>query len=376
MMRYWMRLASEQPSANRWSGALTVLIPKGKIRSGILLSSLALAASFTCPEVAAQGSEPRGCAKAPTSALVVDVKKKGARGDGRTEDTAAIQAAIDEVAGTGGTVLVPSGTYMIDAVGKKRLALRSGMTLRLSSDATLKAIANGARKYAVLSISGVSDVTVVGGTLEGEREAHRGKSGEAGMGIRIDRGAKHITISGVTAKKMWGDGFYVRGAKEVKFCAITADNNRRQGLSIVDADGVLVTHSIFKNTQGTRPSAGIDLEPNDAQTVKNIRIQNSKFIDNAGSGIQIAGKRGRVSKVEISRNAFRGNRPLLVEDAPAVLAWRICDNRQVTPQPEPSRGAYAFADTVEVVVHQNDCQDGRDLRFEVNRQRKHRKRAE
>ena len=42
---------------------------------------------------------------------------------------------------------------------------------------------------------------------------------------------------------------------------VTADNNRRQGLSIVEADGVLVTDSIFSNTHGTRPSAGIDLEP-------------------------------------------------------------------------------------------------------------------
>ena len=30
------------------------------------------------------------------------------------------------------------------------------------------------------------------------------------MGIRIDDGSEHIIISGVTAKKMWGDGFYVK----------------------------------------------------------------------------------------------------------------------------------------------------------------------
>ena len=42
-------------------------------------------------------------------------------------------------------------------------------TLKLAKDAVLKVIPNDSRKYAVLSISDVSNVTVVGGTLEGDR---------------------------------------------------------------------------------------------------------------------------------------------------------------------------------------------------------------
>ena len=263
---------------------------------------------------------------------------------------------------------MPSGTYMVDAAGKDRIRLRSDMTLRLARDAVIKAIPTSSKKYAVLSISGASNVTVVGGTLEGERDRHQGKIGEAGMGIRIDRGADTVTISGVTARKMWGDGFYVQDAKDVRFCGVVADGNRRQGLSIVDADGVTVTNSVFKNTRGTRPSAGIDLEPDEpAHKITNIRIEGSKFLDNAGSGIQIAGKRGRVAKVEIARNTFRGNRPLLVEDAPAVQAAAICDNRQVAHETAATEGLNAFADPVALVVHQNDCGEGHDLRFEVNR---------
>ena len=235
-----------------------------------------------------------------------DVKAKGARGDDRTDDTAAIQAAIDEVAGTGGTVLIPDGRYLVDAVGKKRLAIRSDMTLMLANDAVLKAIPNNSGKYAVLWISGVSNVAVVGGTLEGERDEHEGKSGEWGMGIQIHRGAKHITISGVTVRKMWGDGFYVKGAKDVKFCFVTVDNNRRQGLSIVEADGVVVTNSVFKNTRGTRPGAGIDLEPNKpGQRISSVRIQNSKFLDNAGAGIQMGGRKAP-NKSRVKSQRFQG----------------------------------------------------------------------
>jgi hypothetical protein len=91
---------------------------------------------------------------------------------------------------------------------------------------------------------------------------------------------------------MWGDGFYVEGATDTKFCGVTADSNRRQGLSIVEANGVLVTNSVFSNTRGTRPSAGIDLEPdNPSQKIFNVRIESSKFLNNAGPGIEIAARR-------------------------------------------------------------------------------------
>jgi len=106
----------------------------------------------------------------------VNVKDKGATGDGATDDTAAIQAAIDEAGGTSGTVLVPKGTYMIDA--ESRLSLKSDMTLKLFKDATLKAIPNNSEKYSILVISGVSNVTVAGGTLEGDRNVHKVESGE------------------------------------------------------------------------------------------------------------------------------------------------------------------------------------------------------
>jgi hypothetical protein len=55
---------------------------------------------------------------------------------------------------------------------------------------------------------------------------------------------------------MWGDGFYVSDASNVTFCGVT--RNRRQGLSVIEADGLVVLNSVFQNTGGTRPGAGID----------------------------------------------------------------------------------------------------------------------
>jgi polygalacturonase len=221
--------------------------------------------------LAAPASAGERCVSASTSTLVVNVKDKGAKGDDR------IQAAIDEAGGSGGTVLVPKGTYMIDAVAENRLSLKGEMTLKLSKDATLKAIPNDSKKYSILSISGVPNVTVTGGTLEGDLNEHKGESGERGFGIRIDKHASHIVVSGLLAKNMWGDGFYVEGASDVSFCSVTADGNRRQGVSVIAADGLLVLNSTFKNTRGTRPGAGIDFEPDDPdQEINNVQIEKSQ----------------------------------------------------------------------------------------------------
>src|SRR5580658_2049021 len=65
---------------------------------------------------------------------VCDVKKYGAKGDGATKDTAAVQKAIDECSAGkgGGTVEVPAGNYVIAPI-----SLKSNMTLHLAKDSTL-----------------------------------------------------------------------------------------------------------------------------------------------------------------------------------------------------------------------------------------------
>jgi polygalacturonase len=320
---------------------------------GVIAGAIALGAASLPLETRA--GAPEACAPPPPSNLIINVKDKDALGDGRSNDSAAIQAAIDAVAGTKGTVLVPDGVYLVETIGDARLRLGSDMTLKLADGAVLKAIPNDAEKYAVLTISGAANVWVTGGTLEGDRNEHRGKSGEWGMGIHIVKDAKHITISGLISKKMWGDGFYVDGAEDVRLCGVTADANRRQGLSIIDANGLLVLNSTFKNTHGTRPGAGIDFEPDDAgQKISNVRIENSKFFDNAGGGILVAGKKARISKVEMTRNTFRGNRPFVVENAPGIAA-SICGNRQTSKQIETGGGFNTYAEPIDIVGLQDDC---------------------
>lgn len=320
---------------------------------------------------AADGALADRCAVKPTSSLVVDVKTRGAKGDGKTNDTKAIQKAIDEVGGTGGTVYVPKGTYMVRGTGKGALRLRSKMTLKLADGAMLRIIPNGAERYNTLKIVRVSDVAVVGGTLHGDRKEHKDKKGEWGMGIRIGPDAKRVTIFGVTAQNMWGDGFYVNGAVDTAFCSVAAINNRRQGMSIIEANGLLVTDSVFRDTHGTDPATGVDLEPNKPEDkITNVRIERSKFIRNEGGGIMIAGKKARIANVEITHNVFEANRPILVENAPAVRSSSICNNRSISQVTAPSQGFNAYAEPIDMVAFQMNCKEGSDLRFEKNRMTK------
>jgi parallel beta-helix repeat protein len=180
----------------------------------------------------------------------------------------------------------------------------------MSSGAILRAIPNDKTGYSIIKIDGASNINVIGGTLIGERDQHFGVAGEWGMGITI-RSASNLAIEDVTAKNGWGDGFYIGGAsRNIKFCSVIADNNRRQGMSVISVDGMVVSNSIFKNTGGTAPQAGIDIEPNDNDAVTNVQILKSQFIDNKGLGIQIyvgLNTKRRVDDIFIQGNTVTGN---------------------------------------------------------------------
>jgi parallel beta-helix repeat protein len=264
-----------------------------------------LAAATTSTMDAAATSS---CAPAPTSSLVVNVKNKGAKGNGSANDTAAIQAAINQVGGTGGTVLIPDGTYMIQAA-PQGLFPRSNMTIKMTSGAILKAIPTSLDKYSILRIENVSNVNVIGGKLQGERKQHQGVSGESGIGASV-YASTNVTIQGVTATDMWGDGFYVgRAAKHITICSVVADNNRRQGISIVSGDGVIVKDSIFKNTNGTLPQSGVQIEPDANLVVRNVQILNSQALNNKGWGIKLTSPAANssINAVTLDGNTVTGN---------------------------------------------------------------------
>ena len=117
----------------------------------------------------------------------------------------------------------------------------------------------------------------------------------------VVRGAKDFVVEGLTLKDAGGDGLFISHGRKVKgksmpdriFSSgivrdIVTDNNYRLGLSIMSAKDLTVENSIFKNTSGTRPASGIDIEPDyEWQKLVNIKFKNNKYINNDRNGIQI-----------------------------------------------------------------------------------------
>ena len=79
----------------------------------------------------AVGGAQAGCALGK-SCTAYSVKDFGAKGDGATKNTAAVQKALDACARTGGRVTVPPGTYLIGSI-----YLGDGTELHLEKGATL-----------------------------------------------------------------------------------------------------------------------------------------------------------------------------------------------------------------------------------------------
>ena len=252
----------------------------GSGRREVLRAMLALGPALFAPHVLAARATPH------------DVRRWGARGDGRSDDTRAFQRAIDATP-PGGTLEVPAGSYLIDPT--RSLRLHSRMHLHLARGARLVAMPNHAERAYVLLLERVQDVRISGGRIVGDRDRHLGRSGEWGHGIMV-RGSSRVAIRDIHISRCWGDGMSVGGlpqrgystpSSDVEIAGVTCTGNRRQGLTIGRCQGVWVHDCEFSDTGGTAPQAGIDIEPDTARGSHDVRIERCLVRGNRGPGIQV-----------------------------------------------------------------------------------------
>lgn len=250
-----------------------------------------------------------------------NVRDYGAKGDGITDDTSAIQTALDQ----NKNVYIPDGTYRINV--DQSLEPKAKQTIKLSENAVLEAMPTTTEKNAVISINGTNQIMITGGKIVGERNNHKGSTGEWGMGIRIINGASKIKINDMIISDCWGDGIYLGGFADenavysIKINNVICDNNRRQGLSITNAKDVTISNCIFSNTNGTAPQSGIDIEPNDDQVVEDIKIINPECQGNSGAGILLRGSRGIIRQVIVfgSNNSDNADSDIRVIDTSDLI---------------------------------------------------------
>ncbi|MFP7655875.1 hypothetical protein [Chryseobacterium proteolyticum] len=188
-------------------------------------------------------------------------------------------------------ILMPNFPIAVNFSG---LSVKSDSKITFQSGSKLIVLPNSNAKYQALLIKNINNVKIINPVLVGDRDQHTGTTGEWGMGINI-LSSSNITIVNPKIKNFWGDAIYIgRNENSISYCntiKVTGgilDNNRRNGISIISGKDITVSNMIIKNTNGTSPMAGIDLEPNlKDELLYNINLNNITTINNKIDGIKV-----------------------------------------------------------------------------------------
>lgn len=194
-------------------------------------------------------------------------------------------------------VLIEEGAYALSASTEGENCLSIPCRTKLVVDGEIVVLPNDLQEYAALYVEG-QHVTLSGkGRITGDKDRHRGKKGEWGHGIKMWN-VHNVTLTGLTVSDCWGDCLYIGGeSSQVKVFDCIFDNGRRQGISITGGEHVKIWNCVIRNVGGTAPEYGIDMEPNDGNTVRDIYIRNTQ-IEKCRGGIMAYGK---------ARNAYVGD---------------------------------------------------------------------
>lgn len=345
--------------------------------------SIQLICCFTAVFLLSESGEA-ACSKPALPGGAVNILSYGATPDDGTDDTAAMQNAIDATP-VNGTLYIPAGTFKVNPTylaGVHGLSLHSNMTVWMDTNAVVEAIPVSSSQYTIFSLLHINDVTITGGTIKGERAGHTGSTGEYGYGIAV-YSSQNIKIQNLTVRDAWGDGIYVteyrdagddprepnKLTKNITICSVIADNNRRQGLSVTAADYVAVENSRFINSNGATVSSGIDLEPNPDPgstypytytwyTVTNVIVRDCEMTNNESHGINVyrANNSNTIEHNIIQRNLRNGVRVFESNGTTILRNW-IEDNGKAATW----HGHFADVElvgTTNTLVKLNSLRDG------------------
>jgi polygalacturonase len=231
-------------SRREWLGRVSV--PAAMVSLG---TSLVGSAAAT-PTAAANEPVP----SASPGARVYDIREHGAKGDGTTLDTAAVQAAIDLCATDGGgTVLVPAGDFVVGT-----LELKSHVTLHLAARGRLlgsgdiahyhagRGVPPGNGNVVLLSAADAENVTIEGpGTIDGNgAKFFNGHGDNTGPGQKSSEGyfqRPHLMVFYHCRNLRLRDAFFTASA----YHAVRILECER-----VLIDGVRIHNRVNKNNDG------------------------------------------------------------------------------------------------------------------------------
>lgn len=172
-----------------------------------------------------------------------------------------------------------------------------------------------------------------------ERKAN-GRRYYGGSGVDVDA-ASDVLVRNLKISYNTCDGVCVSGllspSRRVWLDNLVLDGNYRQGMSIVNANGVYSRGVVFSGTDGNEPMAGVDLEPvYHSAHVANVYFIGCTFRDNTGGGLLVAAASYRPVTISAKRCLFEAqSRSGVLETARTTL---------YTGAERPALGLLSFED--------------------------------
>ncbi|HEX4154843.1 MAG TPA: glycoside hydrolase family 28 protein [Acidobacteriaceae bacterium] len=254
------------------------------------------------------------------SAKVCTVQKYGAKGDGVTLDTAAIQRAIDDCTASGGGIVRLAGAA---AFVSAPLVLKSHITLEIAEGTTLEGSTNhddypeieqfGAKgRQSLLSATNADDITIRGGgVIDGRGESWWVNPHQTRPRLIVFDHCKHVLMENVTVENspMWQIVPYYSDDvtfRNMKILAPEPAGHNTDGIDPFSSSHVLIDHvTIDTGDDNVAIKSG---EPGSAgpnAPSRYITVRDCVFLKGHGMsvGSEVA---GGVQHVLVERVQFRG----------------------------------------------------------------------
>jgi len=259
-------------------------------------------------------AQPTNPAKTPAD---INPRAYGAKGDGATYDTTALQKAIDACGGTGGRVLLGPGRYLT-----AHLTLHGGMTLELAKGAVLLGGTNAddypvqmptktaatANCRSLLFADKADGLTIRGeGEIDGQCKFVNmiGKEADRPSLIRIFS-SQGVTVRDITLRnpRMWTQVYSECSDLLIDHVTVIAppDCPNLDGMDICDSHDVIIRNCDVKSEDDA-----ICLKSHGKEGLHNILVENNTALSYNANGIKLGTATvGPISHLEFRNNCITG----------------------------------------------------------------------
>lgn len=267
-----------------------------------------------------------------------------------TDCTADVQKALDDDATAAVTIPATGEPWQVTPLYIRR----SNLLVTLEKGAVLEAKAGSfvGTNDCLLTVVGGTNVTIraAGAALRMRRPylppAYQKAEWRHVLSIRS---ATDVTVEGGTLSDAGGDGIMIAGGHDANFSTrvtlrgLTVARAWRNGLSVISVKGLLVEDCTFRDTSGTNPMFGIDLEPDPTPFgyLEGLVFRRTKLVDNLNGGFTaglygLVGEPGAAAGVSllVEDMEIRGSSGNRTECAAHDGTRRVCSHRGVGLQLE------------------------------------------